>query len=194
VKGGLATVDVAALRKWLAEPRTALVAAVAEGVRAHVQTLRSRGIQFYGYALLPGEPYDIHSLVAVTNIEVDIKVPRTDDQYPYYRYCVDEWAHWDREGFAAANELLVEANERFRSMHTKDEGDYMMDEFEVAHADALLKAIVDGLEAAKAEGAFGRGKLFLVVWISDSGHEIIAESVRRLNSKAVAREFMREFG
>jgi len=187
-------VDVAALLRWLAEPRPALAAAVAEGVRAHVAKLRSRGIEFYGYALLPGEPYDIHSLVAVTNTEADIKVPWTDGQYRYYRYCVDEWAHWHRDGFAAANALLVEANERFKSMHSKDAGDYMMDEFEVAHANALLDAVVRGLGSAKHAGVFGRAEPFLVVWISDSGHQIMAESVQRLNSAAVAKEFLREFG
>lgn len=41
--------DVAVLRKWLAEPRTALVAAVAEGVRDHVASLKSRGVGFYGF-------------------------------------------------------------------------------------------------------------------------------------------------
>jgi hypothetical protein len=149
---------------------------------------------FYGYALLPGEPYDIHSLVAVTNTEADIKVPRTDDQYRYYRYSVDEWSHWDHDEFAAANAILAEANERFRSMHTKDDDDFQMDDFEIAHADALLDAVVRGLDAAKAARTFGGAAPFLVVWISDSGHEIMAESVRRLNSTAVAKEFMREFG
>jgi Domain of unknown function (DUF4303) len=186
--------DVPALRKWLAEPRTALIAAVADGVRAHVETLRSRGIEFYGYALLPGEPYDIHSLVAVTNAEAAIKVAPTDDMYRYYRYSVDEWAQWDHDGFGAANNLLVEANQQFRSMHSKDEGDFQMDDYEIAHANALLEAVVRGLEAAKAAGTFGRGAPFLVVWMSDSGHEIMAESVRRLNTAAVVKEFMREFG
>jgi Domain of unknown function (DUF4303) len=190
----LPTVDVAALRKWLAEPRPALVAAVVDGVRAHVATLRSRAINFYGYALLPGEPYDIHSLVAVTNTEADIKVPRVDERHRYYRYSVDEWAHWDHDGFAAANALLVEANKRFKSMHSKDAGEYMMDEFEVAHANTLLEVVVRGLEAAKASRAFGGVEPFIVVWISDSGHKIIAESVRRLNSETVAKEFMHEFG
>jgi hypothetical protein len=186
--------DVAALQRWLAEPRLALVAAVAENVRAHVVTLRSRGIEFYGYALLPGEPYDIHSLVAVSNTKADIKVPPTDDQYGYYRYCVDEWAHWDHDGFATANALLVEANERFKSMHSKDAGNYSMDEFEVAHANALLDAVVRGLQVAKENGAFGSVEPFLVVWLSDSGHAIMADSVRRLNTEAVASGFMREFG
>ena len=186
--------DVESLRTWLAEPRPDLIAAVAEGVREHVARLRSRGIEFYGYALLPGEPYDIRSLVAVTNSEADIKVPPPDNQYRYYHYSVDEWAHWDHEGFSAANSLLAQENERFKSVHSKAEGDCMMDEFEVAHANVLLDSVVQGLQTAKDGGAFGDTVPFLVVWISDSGHEIMVESVRRLNSATVAKEFMSEFG
>src|SRR5580692_5708892 len=101
--------EVDVLRKWLVEPRPELIAAVTECVRAHVATLRSSGVDFYGYALLPGEPYDIHSLVAVTNSEGDIKVPRSDKMYHYYRFSVDVWARWDHNGFTAANALLVQA-------------------------------------------------------------------------------------
>jgi hypothetical protein len=187
-------VDVKALRRWLAEPRPDLVAAVAEGVRAHVGKLRKRGREFYGYALLPGEPYDIHGITAVTNGEADIKVPHTDEQYRYYRYCVDEWAHWDHKGFTAANALLVEANARFASLHTKDSSSYSMDKFEIAHANALLDAVVQGLQAAKTGGVFEGTESFIVVWISDSGHEIMAESARRLNSKKVVKEFMGVLG
>jgi hypothetical protein len=186
--------DIPSLQKWLVEPRPELIKAVAEGIRIHVDTLRSRGTEFYGYALLPGEPYDIHSLVAATNAETDIKVPRTDGQYSYYRFSVDEWAHWDHGGFAAANARLAEANERFKSMHSKTDEDYMMDEFEVAHADVLLESIMRGLETAKASGVFGESEPFLVVWISDSGHVMLGESVRRLNSTAVATEFIKQFG
>ena len=186
--------DVPALRKWLAEPRTALVAAVADGVRSHVTGLRSGGVDFYGYALLPGEPYDVRSLVAATNGEADIKVPPDDDQYHYFRYSVDEWQHYHHDGFAAANKLLAEANERFRSMHSKADDDCTMDEFEVAHADALLDAVMRGLGSAKDAGAFGGIDPFLAVWISDSGHPIMVESVHRLNSEVVSEQFVAEFG
>lgn len=185
--------NLPALQKWLAEPRSALVAAVADGIRAHVETLRSRGIEFYGYALLPGELYDIRSLVAATNTEADIKVSRSDAQYRYYRYSVDEWAHYDHDCFVEANALLVEANERFKSMHSKPDDDYMTDEFEDAHANVLLDSIVQGIEAAKASGVFGSSEPFLVVWVSDSGAEVMVESAQRLNSTAVATEFLREF-
>jgi hypothetical protein len=157
-------------------------------------TLRSRAIEFYGYALLPGEPYDIHSIVAVANGEGDVKVPPGDPQYRYYRYSVDEWAHWDHDAFAAANAQLVEAKERFASMHSKDADDCNMDEFEVAHSDALLDAVVRGLGVAQAGGAFGAEQPFLVVWISGSAHPIMAESARRLNSAPVVTEFLREVG
>ena len=183
-----------ALKEWLKEPRPALIAAVADGTRAYVDMLRSRGIEFYGFALLPGEPYDIHSLVAAFNTEADIKIPRSDSRYIYYRYSVDEWCHYDREGFAAANALLDAANIQFKTMHTKAADDIVMDEFEIAHANALLYAIVQGLETAKAGGVFGSSEPFLVVWIADSDDEVVVESARRLNSATVVEEFMREFG
>ena len=186
--------NIPALQKWLAEPRSALVAAVAEGVRAHVDALQSRGIEFYGYALLPGEPYDIHGLVAATNTEADIKVSPGDGQYRYYRYSVDEWAHYDHAGFVAANALLVEANKQFKSMHSKADDDYMMDEYEVAHAKVLIDSIIQGIEAAKTSGVFGASEPFLVVWVSDSSPEVMVESARRLNTTVVATEFLREFG
>ena len=132
----------------------------------------------------------------MTNTEADLEVSPTHEQYGYYRYCVDEWKHWDHDRFAAANALLAEANARFQSLHTKaDNNDYTMDRFEIAHGDALLEAVADGLQNARAGGVFGRAQQpFLVVWIPDSGHEIMVESARRLNPAAVASELVREFG
>lgn len=182
------------LSQLLAEIQPALVAAVTDDVRDHVVKLRSQGKEFYGYALLPGEPYDIHSLVAVTNSEGDIKVPLTDNQYRYYRFSVDEWMHWDQNEFAKAKALLTGANKRFTSIHTPTPGNYEMDEFEVAYSNGLLGAIVSGLNAAKNAGVFGDEEPFLVVWISDSDEAIMTESVKQLNSPAIANEFMVEFG
>jgi hypothetical protein len=54
--------------------------------------------------------------------------------------------------------------------------------------------VVQGCETAKAGGVFGANELFLVVWISDSDHEIMRKSVRQLNSPPVASEFLSEFG
>ena len=191
---GLLAMNVEALTQWLSEPRTALTDAVTQCVREHVRQLRSRGVSFYGYALLPGEPHDINSLVAVYNGESEIKVPKANDQYRYYKYSVDEWTHWDHEGFDAANRALAEANRHFARLHTKEEGAYEMDGFEVVHSESLLNAILQGLDTARTEGVFGGSATFLALWISDSSHEIMAKAVRRLNSASVAREFVAEFG
>ncbi len=186
--------DISALQQWLAEPRTALVAAVTQGVHEHVDTLRKRKVDFYGYALHAFEPYQIQINGALANTEANIKVPPTDPQYSYYRYCVDEWPHWDHDGFVAANALLAQERERLAAMHPKEPGDYDSDEFEVAHGNVLLDAMVCGLEAAKAGGVFGEADPYMVVWFSDSWHPMMAESVRRLNPAAVATEVIRELG
>jgi len=180
------------LRSWLAEPRTDLVAAVVEGIRQHVASLRQRGVDFYGYALLTGEIYDLNFVAVVTNTEQDVKVASTDDQYRYYRYSVDTWAHWDQDALAGANQQLSEDNGKFASLHTKDENNFRMDEFQKSHAHRTLEAFVAGLEAVKNEGLFGEPSPFLVVWISDSNEEVMADSVRRLNSEEVADDFFRE--
>ncbi|RUT03855.1 hypothetical protein DSM106972_047690 [Dulcicalothrix desertica PCC 7102] len=69
-----------------------------------------------------------------------------------------------------------------------------MDEYEILHSDALLEAIVRGLEIALHNGVFRTKNPFLVVWISDYDHKITNESVHRLNSQAVTHDFMAEFG
>jgi hypothetical protein len=183
------------LREWLAGPRAELVAAVAEGVRKHVADLRSRGVDFYGYALLPGEFGHIKDFVVAINAETDIDVPASSSQHAYYRYSVDEWACYEREheAFLEANSLIAEENRRFSSVHQKAGDQFLMDEFEIAHAMVLIDSIVQGLELAKARGAFGKDAPLLVVWISDSDMEIIFGSVRRLNSSAVAGDFIRAF-
>lgn len=182
-----------ALTKWLSEPRTALTKAVTECVGDQVANLRKQGVNPYGYALLPGEPYDLHSVVATYNCESDVKVPVGDKLYRYYRYSVDEWLHYIHDGFDRANQCMVDANAEFAAMHV-DDGDGVMDDLEIAHSRALLEAILKGLEAAKHAGVFGEPVIYLAMWISDSAHEIIGQSVRRLNSANVVQEFRAEFG
>lgn len=183
-------IDDAMLRNWLSQERTELTSAIFNAVSNHVSALSSQGIDFYGYALLPGEPYDINRIVAAFNCELDIKVSTEHEDYGYYKYIVDEWLHRLYDGFDSVNKLLEKANTEFLSMYTKDENNYLMDEYEMLHSDSLLEAVVRGLEIAKENGVFGTKNLFLVVWISDSDHKIINESVCRLNSKTVMHDFM----
>jgi hypothetical protein len=186
--------DDITLYNWLSQNPTELVNAIAQVSCDHISTLNFQEIDFYGYALLPGEPYDINRLVAVFNCESDVKVSPEHDDYRYYKYCVDEWSHWQMDGFDTINKLLREANVEFSTMHTTDRDNYQMDECEILYSNKLLEAITQGLEIAKENGVFGAKNPFLVVWISDSDHEIINKSVYRLNCESVARDFMEELG
>jgi hypothetical protein len=186
--------DLAPLKKWLAEPRTALAEAVAAGVHTHVGRLRSRGTRIDGYALLPGEPYELGNLVVVVNSEEDIRIPNTDPRYAERRYHVDEWDHWEHGEFSSANLKLAELNQRFEIMSAPLQNEGAKLDLAILHDNASFDAIVSGLETARVTGAFGDVPPFLVVWISDSSHHIIYESVRRLNSREVADEFDRLFG
>ncbi len=185
--------ETEAVASLLMEVQPALTSAVSTGAREHVARLQAQGIEFYGYALLPGEPFNIGNLVAVTNSEADIQVPPGDEEYFEYRFAVDEWAHWWHDELSAANALLAEANERFASLHTRNPDGFEMDEVEVAYSEGLLEAVVSGLYAAKTSGTFGDKEPFLVVWMSDSDAAIITESVSRLNLPAIADEFIAAF-
>ncbi len=186
--------DLSALKKWAAESRLTLATAVAEGIRIHVDRLHSLGIDFYGYAIDPGEPYDIRRLVAVTNREADIKVPVHHPQHAYYRYCVDEWANWEHGEFQEANAMLGRLNEQLATRLANIEQGSGTDRLKAAYAAGLLDAVLGGFRTAVANYAFGDADPFLAIWISDSDHPIMAESVGWLNSEDVAEEFMAEFG
>src|SRR5437867_2229019 len=95
------------------------------GVRARTRREPPQaGRQTLWLRLLPGEPYDLHSVVAAYNCESDIKVPVGDKLYRYYRYSVDEWVHYVHDGFDRANQCMVDANAEFAAMHP---GDVVMD-------------------------------------------------------------------
>lgn len=179
---------------FLEQIQPALVAAVTHDIEKHVARLVETGREFYGYALLPGEFYDMHSVIVATNGETDIKVSIPDNLYRYYRFSVDEWTSWEHDEFGSTNSVLVEANKRFQSQHSREHDHFQMDECEVAFASGLLESLVNGLDAAKKAGAFGDTEKFLVVWISDSDVPIMLESAKRLNSATVATEFAVEFG
>ena len=74
------------LDDWLSRDFSKLAHAIADAVYAHAAGLRAAGTDFYGYAILPGEPGNIESIVVVVNCQSDIAVPPDDDQYRYYRY------------------------------------------------------------------------------------------------------------
>lgn len=184
------------LEAWLAEPRPELAAAVADGIRLHLEKLRARGFAIYGYAVCPGETNQISNLVAVMNTEADFEKARAaaNPKYGCPRYLVGDWAHWEHDEFTAANALIANANEQFNRLHTKDEDDFAYDDYEIAHAKILRDSIEQGMQLAKSNAFFGPKELFLITWYPDAGEELLVASARRLNSPATANDFIKDLG
>ena len=189
--------DEKQLAAWAPRARPELSEAVAADIRDHFTAIPSRG-DVYGYAILPGDPttstHGIGPLVAAYNRTGDIGVGPDEREFAYYKYCVDEWQHRDQGRFPRSDSVLASLNARFAAAHRTDADDFEIDATETAFARSLLNAILDGVATAKAAGLFGQGLEYLAIWVSDSNHPILEESVCRLNPSAVVEEFLGEFG
>ena len=179
------------LKDWLALERRELLDAFKLAVRDYVTKLKTLHSDIYGFALLPGETYEVKSLTVVWNQSQDIKKDTA-----YYRYSVDEWIHWDYDALDSVTPLITDLNQKFSNLHSESEDDFEMEEFEVAHIRAYHDTFLKAFRDLKSEGVFDfpNADPFLVIWISDSESEVMRDSVRELNSPKVIEEFKSEFG
>ncbi|MGY8769443.1 MAG: DUF4303 domain-containing protein [Pirellulales bacterium] len=173
----------AIMQEWLDQDDAELLKSIKSEIRTHVAKLQARGDQFYGYAVLPGVPYEVTSLIVIFNRESDLDPEKGNETF--YRYAVDEWANYEHEVFANSNKLIASRNSVFNELLEKiDPYDFSADDFEVAHVDKLHGTILKAMDELRLDGLFDNDA-FLVMWISDSGHEIMGKSVKRLNSESV---------
>lgn len=181
------------LEAWLDRDDRELSDSIASEIRKHVTGIEARGEDFYGYAILPGDYYDINNLVGAFNREDDIAKENIDDNY--YRYSVDEWSHYELDEFPISNAFIDHRNSCFHEQHVKDDPEnFRMDQFEIAHADKLLDTILNAMITLRHEGVIGGDRSFAVIWIPDSDHDIIYKSVKELNSDTVIEAFMKMAG
>jgi len=179
--------------EWLYQDEPELVATIVADIERHVSKLRSAGETFYGYAVLPGEYStmpDPATLAVAFNRESDIAPKNVNSVY--YRYSVDAWRNYVREGFENSTSKLKSLLERFASMHSKDADDFYLDEYELAFVAKIHRAILDALLKLKRSGLFG-SDTFLIIWYGDSDDEIMHESARALNKAEVYNEYAAEF-
>lgn len=189
------------LQAWLDRDDVELINTIKLEIRQHLTKLKASGNNFYGYAILPGESYLIQNIFPAFNRESDIKSENSDDSDDdiYYRYCVDEWENWEYDEFPKTNKLIDLLNSQFKELHPKkypdkpSMEDFFLDDFEVAHVDKLLDAILTAMIELKHDGLFDSDK-FLIIWFSDSDDDIINKSVKELNSTIVYENFRQEFG
>ena len=182
-----------ALQAWLDQDDLELVDAIKLEIREHVAKLHARADQFYGYAILPGEFEAIHNLVVAFNRESDIAPENVTNSY--YRYSVDEWSNYEHGEFPKSNAIINLRNSQFQELHSNDNPDnYEMNSWEVAHAIKLLNAILKAMTELRHEGLIGGNKSFAIIWIADSDNSIMPQSAKALNTDAVYKMFVEEFG
>lgn len=166
-----------------------LQAAVVTDVTRHLESLRDAGVDFYGYAVLPPDYFtaaEPATLVVAYNGESDIDEEKREEVY--YRYSVDEWENYIHDGFETANAQLKTLLPHFEaSMKIDDDGDTKM-----AFVAAVNQTILDALISLRKDGTLD-GVPYVVIWLSDSGDEIMDQSAKALNSAEVYAEYASEF-
>ena len=163
----------------------------------NLDSIKSKYPDFYGYSILPGEPYnnangsviDINLVVAYNNLS-DIKEDET-----YYKYSVDEWQHYDTDALESITPIISDLYEEFRQLYPEKSGSLSTPKEEVKLINKFQGTILSVLKELKNEGLFNLEKSspFLVIWISDSESEIKFKSVKELNAQEVIEEFKSEF-
>ena len=181
------------LRAWLDEKDVELENAVVVDIDRHLETLKARGVSFYGFAAVPGDymtqPNPAY-LTAAYNLESDIDT--SDSLETYYRYSVDEWKHSINDGFDATNKVMELSFAKFKSMHQRGANAFTIDQFETAFIERTNNAIIRALKKLKESGRFNEGT-YLSIWFRGSGYAITGESVRLLNSKEVYNTYTATF-
>jgi len=166
---------------------TTLKSSVKETVKAHIIELKKKNPDLSGYALLPGETYEVDGLYSVTcNGYI------TDENF---EYCPDEWSNWHDE-YPQVTPLIKKLNQDFKSIHQSDPDDYCMDDTEVAFIKKFHDTFLDALFELKEEKIFASGDedIYVLIWLSDTDVKgIIQNSVEKLNAKNKVNAFKEEF-
>ena len=159
-------------------------------MRKHIIELKEEYDDLYGYAILPGESYEVNTLVVAYNRVSDIK-----EESAYFRYSIDEWENWDHNALASINSRIKEINDNFYSWHPENSKSIYLDKIKQSHISSFHEIILSALKDLAEEDLFdfGSHERFIAIWISDSNSEIIKKSIRELNTEKVIKEYFEEF-
>ncbi len=145
----------------------------------HLQDFRSDG-DTYGYAILLGEDIGMCNAIAVTSKETDVAAIGDANFANDFRYIPDEWQHWHQDAFRDFNSKLDEVYALFRQRCPQTQGVYQYNEHELKYLQDVYDMYLNAAAKCVKDGAFG-DVWYRVIWISDCGRSIIADSFYQLN-------------
>lgn len=163
-----------------------LRAAIVSDIKRHVTELRQSGVNFYGYAVLPPDYYtafDPTAIAVAFNCESDIDASNRGQ--PYYRYSVDEWQNYVHDGFDTVNDKL----KSLLAANRGSQDDPINDDF----VESIYQSVLDAMLTLRNDGVFNDVP-YLIIWLSDSGEDILNRSAKLLNSSEIYSDYATEFG
>ena len=161
----------------LDDAQSRLESVLSEELIRHVEKLQSAAEKLEGYAILPGDYQttidDPPSIWVRYNREFDLAEEHRND--PEWKYCPDQWTNDAPEGFEETNAQLKELYTRLTRDHACDDQPI----YDFAH-----KVILKCLSTLRDKQLVAQST-YLVIWISDSGDPIIADSTIALNNSDI---------
>jgi hypothetical protein len=150
--------------------------ALKTAITSQYKKLAAKYPDLYGYALYTTD--DLAGLHGVANRESSLTVSLKDKMYNFNRYFAVEWKESGFGKFDSVNKLL---NKLFES-HCDERSELRED---------ILNLCLDVLSQLERDGLFGprTTKRFVGICIGDSSDEVMLKSVKRLNSRSVAKAF-----
>ena len=178
-----------ALARWLSSEDPKFVDAIVSDIERHVDSLRSNGQSFCGYAILPGD-YRTQPEPASIVVAFSRESELTDD---FSRFSVNDWQNFVYDGFAKTNSELKSLLNEFRDRHTRIQDGPIIDDYEVAYIEKIDRAILNALLELKRLGVFTDDQ-FIVIWYSNADCDIVNDSARQLNVPDTYKKFKTQFG
>jgi len=185
--------DINQFRAWLASIDEQLVEAVVADVASHVSGLDDIHRAFYGYAVLPSDDATAAgppNISVAYNLESDID-PK-NKRSNYYRFSVDEWVNYERNGFDQTNMRLNQLAEQFEELRRTFFDTKRLQPEDSAYIAKRHQSILRALRLLQEKKVIRDGT-FLVIWLSDSDDNIMLNSAKLLNPPKVYKAFASEF-
>ncbi len=168
--------------------RPELVALIVSNACDHIGSISE---QLCGYAIFPGDVYELTALsAAYTTQKRVVQEKEMDDEEFAIQYTPTEWRGYAFDPFRQSSEKLRATKEAFYSQYCPDEDRLELDEMQLHYSRLIYDAVDESIETLRH--CCLDPDVFACIWVADSFQtEVILRSIRRHNALKVFQRFER---